>query len=86
MISKYRPKCPIIAITPFDNVARSLSLNFGVIPKTCAIFDTTDEIMSEAKKVAKELNIAKAGDSIVVAAGMPSTETGGTNMLKIEKI
>ena len=35
---------------------------------------------------AKELNIAKAGDSIVVAAGMPSTETGGTNMLKIEKI
>ena len=86
MISKYRPKCPIIAITPFDNVARSLSLNFGVIPKTCAMFDTTDEIMSEAKKVAKELNIAKAGDSIVVAAGMPSTETGGTNMLKIEKI
>ena len=49
------------------------------------MFDTTDEIMSEAKKVAKELNIAKAGDSIVVAAGMPSTETGGTNMLKIEK-
>ena len=86
MISKYRPKCPIIAITPFDNVARSLSLNFGVIPKTCAMFDTTDEIMSEAKKVAKELNIANAGDSIVVAAGMPSTETGGTNMLKIEKI
>lgn len=86
MISKYRPKCPIIAITPFDNVARSLSLNFGVIPKTCAMFDTTDEIMSEAKKVAKELNIAKEGDSIVVAAGMPSTETGGTNMLKIEKI
>ena len=86
MISKYRPKCPIIAITPFDNVARSLSLNFGVIPKTCAMFDTTDEIMSEAKKVAKELNTAKEGDSIVVAAGMPSTETGGTNMLKIEKI
>ncbi len=86
LISKYRPKCPIIAITPHEEVRRGLSLNFGVIPLLCRQLESTDEILIEAKVVAKKLNYAKEGDDIIVAAGMPTTQTGGTNMLKIEKI
>lgn len=86
LISKYRPECPILAITPNDKVRRGLNLNFGVIPKLCAVFNSTDEIIGEAKKVAKELSFANKGDDIIIAAGMPTTQTGGTNMLKIEKI
>lgn len=86
LISKYRPKCPIIAITPHDEVRRGLNLNFGVFPTKCETFNTTDEILNEAKKVATTLSFAEKGDDIIVAAGMPSTGTGGTNMLKIEKI
>ena len=86
LISKYRPKCPIIAITPHEEVRRGLSLNFGVIPLLCKQLESTDEILAEAKNVAKKLNYAKDGDDIIVAAGMPTTHTGGTNMLKIEKV
>lgn len=86
LISKYRPKCPIIAITPYDEVRRGLNLNFGIFPTKCDVFTTTDEILSEAKKVATNLSIAEKGDDIIVAAGMPSATIGGTNMLKIEKI
>ena len=86
LISKYRPKCPIIAITPYDEVRRGLNLNFGIFPTKCEVFTTTDEILIEAKKVATKLSIAEKGDDIIVAAGMPSATTGGTNMLKIEKI
>lgn len=86
LISKYRPKCPIIAITPHEEVRRGLSLNFGVIPLLCKQLGSTDEILVEAKIVAKALNYAKEGDDIIVAAGMPTSQTGGTNMLKIEKI
>ena len=85
-ISKYRPKCPIIAITPNEDVQRKLSLNFGVYPVKCKTFSTTEEILSEAKQTALNLNFASSGDSIVVAAGMQTTHTGGTNMLKIEVI
>lgn len=85
-ISKYRPKTPIIAITPFDNVRRSLVLNFGVLPVTCEMFNTTEEILSESRKISLDLKIAKPGDEIIIAAGMPTTESGSTNMLKIEKI
>lgn len=86
LISKYRPKCPIIAITPHDEVRRGLSLNFGVFPLLCETFSTTDQIITEGKKVAQGLSFAKVGDDIIIAAGMPTTHSGGTNMLKIEKI
>lgn len=86
LISKYRPKSPIIAITPYDEVRRGLNLNFGIYPAKCDVFTTTDEILSEAKKVATNSSFAEKGDDIIVAAGMPSAITGGTNMLKIEKL
>ena len=86
LVSKYKPKCPIIAITPHSDVMRGLSLNFGVLPILCQQFATTDDILTEAKTVVKNLNIAQEGDDIIVAAGMPTNYTGGTNMLKIEKV
>lgn len=85
-ISKYRPKAPIIAITPHEEVMRSLALNFGVLPVTCDMFNSTDEILAEAKKVAIDFDFVNKGDEIIVAAGMPTTHVGGTNMLKIERI
>ena len=86
LVSKYKPRCPIIAITPHDEVMRGLSLNFGVFPVLCSHFESTDDILAEAKRVAKKLELATEGDDIIVAAGMPTNYTGGTNMLKIEKI
>lgn len=86
LVSKYKPKCPIIAITPNAEVMRGLSLNFGVFPVLCQEFSTTDDILTEAKTIVKNLNIGHEGDDIIVAAGMPTNHTGGTNMLKIEKI
>ena len=86
LVSKYKPKCPIIAITPNAEVMRGLSLNFGIFPVLCQEFSTTDDILTEAKTIVKNLNIGHEGDDIIVAAGMPTNHTGGTNMLKIEKI
>jgi len=86
ILSRYRVKAPIIAITPYDQVRRTLNLNFGICPMKCEMFNTTDQILTEAKNIVHELGITNAGDDIIVAAGMPTTHTGGTNMLKIEKI
>lgn len=86
LLSKYRPSCPIVAISPHEEVRRGLSLNFGVIPEKCETFNTTEEIISEAKKAVRELGIANEGETIIIAAGMPTAQTGGTNMFKIEKV
>ena len=86
ILSRYRVKAPIIAITPYDQVRRSLNLSFGICPMRCEMFNTTDQILEEAKNIVHKLGITQPGDDIIVAAGMPTTHTGGTNMLKIEKI
>ncbi|MEQ8199420.1 MAG: pyruvate kinase, partial [Clostridiaceae bacterium] len=86
LISKYKPRCPIIAITPYDDVRRGLALNFGIIPKLCEEFDTTDDVIREARASAINLNLVTEGENILIASGMPTTHVGGTNMLKIERI
>ena len=49
ILSRYRSKAPIIAITPYDQVRRSLSLNFGIYPMLCDMFNTTDQILDKLK-------------------------------------
>ena len=65
---------------------RGLALNFGVIPAKCKMFNTTDEIIAEAKQRAKTYDFVKENDEIIIAAGMPTAHIGGTNMLKIERV
>ncbi|HCW53692.1 MAG TPA: pyruvate kinase [Clostridium sp.] len=86
LISRYKPKAPVVAITPYDHVRRGLNLNFGVIPMQCDMFNTTEDILNASKTAVFNLGITEPGDDIIVAAGMPTTQTGGTNMLKIEKL
>ena len=48
MVSKYRPRCPIIAVTPSKQVARSLSINFGFMTIISIKLTSTDELMKDA--------------------------------------
>ncbi|MGM9974271.1 MAG: pyruvate kinase [Clostridiaceae bacterium] len=86
LISKYRPSCPIIAITPSEKVLRTLNLHFGIIPVLTSDFSNVEEVIALAKRIAVENDIAVEGDSIIIAAGMPTAMVGGTNMFKLEKI
>lgn len=84
MVSKFRPTCPIIAVTPHDWVARSLALNFGITPITSKQVLSTDELISVS--IARALNegLIKKGDLVVVVAGVPVGKSGTTNMLKLQ--
>lgn len=48
MVSKYRPQCPIIAVTPNEIVARKLALNCGVVPLLTETFNSTDELIDKS--------------------------------------
>ncbi|WP_426348936.1 pyruvate kinase [Alloiococcus sp. CFN-8] len=86
LISKYKPSCPIIAITPSEKVLRTLNLHFGIFPVLTPDFSNVEEVIPLAKSIAIENDIAVEGDSIIIAAGMPTAMVGGTNMFKLEKI
>lgn len=86
MISKYKPSCPIIAVTPHEKVARSLALNFGVTTILSPQITSTDELIDTCVKRALEENLIKKGDVIVIAAGIPIAKSGSTNMLKVQVV
>ncbi|MBC2582942.1 pyruvate kinase [Clostridium sp. DJ247] len=86
VVSKYRPECPIIAVTPYVKVARKLALNWGVFPILASKSETTDELINESIGTALETGFVKKGDLVVVAAGIPVNHTGTTNMIKVHVV
>ena len=86
MVSKYRPKSPIIAITPDEKVARRLTLVWGVLPINSRMPDTTDKLIETAVQEAMNTGLVRLGDTIVITAGVPVGLTGSTNLIKIHNV
>jgi len=86
MVSKYRPKAPIIAATPDERVARKLSLSFGVAPVTVIPTDSTDEMIQHSVDKALEAELIANGDLVVITAGIPVGVAGTTNLIKVHVV
>ncbi|MCB2355941.1 pyruvate kinase [Clostridium estertheticum] len=86
MVSKYRPRCPIIAVTPRKQVARSLSINFGVQSIVSIELTSTDELVADAVEKCLSAGYIKKGDIVIVAAGVPVGKSGTTNTMKILEV
>jgi len=87
MISRYRPKQPLIAVTHTERSLRRLNLVWGVIPYSLHEFgDNMDEAITDILDIIKRKSPVKNGDKIVITAGLPFHSRRGTNMLRIEEI
>ena len=86
-ISNLKPNTFILAACPTEEVARSLSLNWGVYPVLVPVYNSTDEVVSDAKAKAQEFMKLEKGDIILVTGGFPNnTEVKKTNFMKFEEI
>jgi len=85
-VSKYRPKSPIIAITPHKKVMRKLSINWGVYPILGKEVTTTDEMLTSAVDGALQAGYIKHGDLVVITAGVPVGKKGTTNLMKVHLV
>ncbi|MBS4176059.1 pyruvate kinase [Lederbergia citrea] len=86
MISKYRPKAPIVAITSNEAIVRRLSLKWGVYPKLGQKVTTTDEMLENAVTESLNSGLVKHGDLIVITGGVPVGEKGTTNLMKVHVV
>ncbi|WP_057768644.1 pyruvate kinase [Lactobacillus selangorensis] len=86
MISKYRPKANILALTFDDVTRRGLTVNWGVFPTVVDRPENTDALFDLATQTAQDLGFAKEGDLIIITAGVPVGESGTTNLMKIQLI
>ncbi|MCL2061581.1 MAG: pyruvate kinase [Firmicutes bacterium] len=85
-VSRFRPICPIIGVTTSKKGYYQLAMNWGVMPVMAKEKKNSDELFVHAADRAKETGIVKAGDLVVIAAGVPVGISGNTNTLRIEYI
>ena len=72
MLSKWRPAAHIMGMSPSMSVVRQMMIYWGVKPIWSRRADSTDELIESSVDELKNLNLVKAGDLIVVTAGVVS--------------
>jgi pyruvate kinase len=85
-VSRLRPRQPILALSRHLSTIRRLNLCWGVYPVLVPDWKDTDDMLDRAKRVPKELGIAKEGDRIIIIAGVPISIPGTTNLIKVETV
>ena len=85
-VSKFRPKTPILAITPHVDVSRQLQLVWGVKPLLVLELPSTSQTFQAAINVAQESHFLKDGDLVVMTAGTLQGVAGSTDLIKVEVV
>lgn len=85
MMSRFRPKMPIVALTQCKKTYHQLALSWGVVPLFGEAGNMT-EAFEIASCFALKHKLVHYGDLVVVSAGNPFGITGTTNMMVVENI
>jgi len=86
MVSKFKPKAPIIAVTPSEKVASALTLTWGVYPLLAPPSDHSEEIFNTAVRAALDAGLIKGGELVILTAGVPVGVPGTTNFMRIDTV
>ena len=86
-ISKYRPNCPILAVTTWEPVLRRFALNWGVtgILNAHGERPSNEEMVQAGIDRGREMGVVDSGDIVVVTAGAHG-ETGSTNLIRVVEV
>ncbi len=86
LISKYRPRCPIIAFSPNQETRRRLGLLWGVLPRRIDHVKDIDSLAAAAEDRLREEKLVARGDVVGVVAGTPLGTKGTTNFMKLHTV
>jgi len=82
-VARKRPSLPILAITPNTDVSRRLCLLWGAHSVLSEDVESYEEMVERATEFAAQEEFARAGDLLVVVAGIPFAQAGTTNNLRV---
>lgn len=86
-ISNLKPRSIILAGCTNENVANSLTLNWGVYPFVLPVYDSVGEVTKHAEEAAKKLTNLQKGDTIILTGSFSSRlEPMTTNLMTIDKL
>jgi pyruvate kinase len=83
LISRYRPRQVILAVTPSESVARKLLLYWGVVPLIGSLAEDSDAMLNDALRLALAKGLISNFDRIVILAGVPVNSPIMLNMIRV---
>lgn len=82
MVSRHKPHAVVLSLSPFQKTSNQLNLSFGCIPVTVPAYKTIDDVLKIVRDYCIKQKLAKKGDKVVIAGGVPFNTKGlSTNML-----
>ncbi|MCH2171161.1 pyruvate kinase [Myxococcota bacterium] len=82
-VSKFRPTCPILAVTRSPDVVRKLSMNWGVMPLLYqGPGGSNSEMIRFGLERSRELGLVQSGDTVVATMGLDD-QAGSTNAIQV---
>ena len=82
-VARERPQVPIVAISPNISSGRKLAVVWGVHCVVAEDAHDQDDMVDRACRMAFKDGFAKAGQRIIIVAGVPLGTPGATNMVRI---
>lgn len=86
MISRYHIKQPIVTITPNEDTYGQVVLSFGCYPALIKPFKYVGQTLDIVKNYVVKNKFARKGDKIVLVAGVPFGNVGGTNTVIVLEV
>jgi pyruvate kinase len=84
-LSAFRPRVPIVALSPSDSVLAGLGLTWGVVACTGRDSDDTDDVVDRAIDDARTAGAVQHGQLVAVVAGSPGSGAGTTDLVRIAR-
>jgi pyruvate kinase len=76
----------VIAASPHPGVLRRTALYHGVVPLQVPEGVDTDDMVAKATRTARASGLIRAGDRVVLVAGVPVGQSGQTNLVKVDVV
>ncbi|HEY3413923.1 MAG TPA: pyruvate kinase [Armatimonadota bacterium] len=86
MISRYRPKSPIIGVTTQPETYRRLALSWGVNPVLAPMADSIEGTLDASFNSARDAGLVSPGDIVVLTGGLPVGVPGNTNLIRVATV
>ena len=87
LMSKFRPKQPIIALTPSTWVARRMNMLWGVQPFVLKdVGEFHEQIVERVDDFLLSRDIVSPGDRLVILMGSPIYQRAKTNLLRVHRV
>jgi pyruvate kinase len=83
LVARLRPAAPVLGMTTSEEMARQLSLSWGVVPAVGRPTRNESALGREMREALARYGLAAAGDRVVITAGLPLGDSNATNAIRV---